>query len=90
MNVDVTAGKPVEIGSAHELIHTDMNATGTTDNTPVQVINPDKPNLEKYPDAIPQGGVGGTTQEELNVRERENVIRDEQNMTKRAPVKKVK
>ena len=89
-NVDGTSGRPAEIGLAHELIHADNNAKGNVDGTLVQVINPDKSDSEKFPNAIPQGGVGTTTQDELNVRGRENAIRDEQDVTKRAEVKKVK
>ncbi|MGH2666324.1 M91 family zinc metallopeptidase [Flavobacterium sp.] len=87
-NADGSYGRPAEIGLGHELIHADMNATGNTDSTPVKVIKPDIPNSVAFPNAIPQGAVGTTTQEEINVRDRENKIRKEQGVEPRAELKK--
>ena len=73
-NADGTYGRPAEIGLAHELIHADANAKGEVDKTPVSTTNPDKPG---------QGEKVTTDQDEVNTRERENVIRDEQKVKPR-------
>nr|WP_255369107.1 RHS repeat-associated core domain-containing protein [Flavobacterium sp. fv08] len=79
-NADGTKGRPAEIGLAHELIHADENAKtdGAYDKTPVAIINPDG----AYP-----GNKVEVQQDEINVRERENKIREEQKVTPRTTPK---
>ncbi len=79
-NSDGTKGRPAEIGLAHELIHADENAKtdGAYDKTPVTIINPDG----AYP-----GNKVEVQQDEINVRERENKIRDEQGVITRTKPK---
>ncbi len=79
-NEDGSYGRPVEIGLAHELIHADLNAKNKVDKTEVTVINPDKP----Y-----QGEKVTTDQDELNVRETENKIREEQKVKARKKLEKI-
>jgi RHS repeat-associated protein len=87
-NADGTYGRPTEIALGHELVHAENNANGTVDNTLVKVVNQDIPNLVAFPNATPQGAVGNTTQNEINVREKENKIRAEQGVVPRAELKK--
>jgi Effector protein len=85
LNADGTSGRPAEIGLAHELIHADFNAKGTVDNKYVEVINPD---VTASGSSKKQGDKVITNQDELNARDRENVIRKEQGITPRAEVKR--
>jgi hypothetical protein len=78
-NEDGTYGRPVEIGLAHELIHADANAKGEVDKTPVSTTNPDMPG---------QGEKATTDQDEVNSRERENIIREEQGVKPRKELEK--
>ncbi|WP_073584669.1 RHS repeat-associated core domain-containing protein [Flavobacterium cucumis] len=75
-NEDGTYGRPPEIGLAHELIHADANAKGEVDKTPVSTTNPDIPG---------QGNAVLSDKDEVNSRDRENIIRDEQ----KVPLRKI-
>jgi len=75
-NEDGTYGRPPEIGLAHELIHADANTKGEVDKTAVSTINPDIPG---------QGNTVVSDKDEVNSRDRENIIRDEQ----KVPLRKI-
>jgi RHS repeat-associated protein len=73
VNADGTTGRPAKIGLAHELIHADHNMRGqNTNNQTTTSVDPD--------------GGGGTrtlSREELNTRQQEAVIREEQKVKPR-------
>ena len=80
INEDGSAGRPAQIGLAHELIHGKKNANGKNDQTKrPDVVDPDGGyNLPgaKKDDIMPQV--------EIDTRIEENEIRKEQNVTPRA------
>jgi RHS repeat-associated protein len=73
-NEDGTTTRPPQVGLAHELLHAESNANGTTDNSEVQKIDPD--GITNIPEPF--------TRDELNVRAKENLIRKEQDFKPRA------
>ncbi|OYQ51997.1 M91 family zinc metallopeptidase, partial [Flavobacterium aurantiibacter] len=74
-NQDGTTGRPSKIGLAHELIHADENISnnGKTDNTAVKIKNPDSPGK-----GLILNDSKAFDRDEMNVRIRENCIREEQ------------
>jgi len=75
VNEDGTTGRPPKIGLAHELIHAKNNMMGTNKRSQITDVND--------PDAARKGGVEKMSQEEINVRAEENVIRQEQKVKPR-------
>ncbi len=72
VNVDGTTGRPAEIGLGHELAHAKNNMNGTRD-THIDTSKTDPDTGEK----------GVLSKEEINVRQTDNLIRGEQNVTLR-------
>ena len=73
VNADGTTGRPANIGLAHELIHADHNMRGNN-------VNKVDTNV---PDGDDRSGKRTLTQEEVNTRKQENMIRREQRVKSR-------
>jgi RHS repeat-associated protein len=73
VNADGTTGRPPQVGLAHELVHTESNAAGTTNFT--------KDPSKTDPDT---GKKGTLTKDEINTRKVDSQIRKEQHTVERA------
>ncbi|KJS06199.1 MAG: hypothetical protein VR77_06175 [Flavobacteriales bacterium BRH_c54] len=77
-NSDGTTGRPIEIGLGHELIHADRIISNET-------IEDNDSNPDFYNTVDPDSGEKGVLyDEEIKVRELENVLREEQDVKPRA------
>ena len=80
-NADGTYGRPVEIGLGHELGHAEKQINGEVDKTMVVITNPDS---NTNPEKDKQGKMFWVEKDEVNARDFENKIRDEQGIVPRA------